>query len=231
VLLAVQVKFALYVGTALSLLVISAPLAFVGIQLDELLSRPVTWAYYSLIGTFCFLEARLSLYLPNENPTKVEKVFLPYLTGICVLIICWVSLYDYANYFQFHLVQAAVGCLLVVSGVAARLASIQKLDKYFISHIALVDNHQLVATGIYAIVRHPSELGLLSICVGVATLLASTTALWIAALVLFPLTIYRVALEDKLLRSLFGSDFDNYKASTPSLLPKFSTTYTKRSIS
>lgn len=198
--------------------------------MHEYLSRPVTWAYYSLITLFCLLETSASLYLPDEIPVKTEKVVLPYLIGICVLIVFWISIYDYANYFRFYLMQAVIGCLLIVLGIAVRLISILKLNRYFVNHVALVDNHQLITKGIYSFVRHPSELGLLSICFGVGILLSSMTGLWVIALVLFPLTIYRMSLEDKLLQSLFTTEYDKYRASTPGLFPKLITHYVNKAV-
>ena len=220
--LAVSNKAVLCIGTILNLLVISAPLAFVDILLLEYLCRPVTWVYYSLVAVFCFLESRDSLNLCDGNPVKTEKAFLPYLIGICVLIFFWIAIYDYANYFSFYLIQAVIGSLIVVMGVSLRLISIRKLNQYFLSHVALVDNHQLITTGIYSFVRHPSELGLLTICFGVAILLSSMTGLWFIALVLCPLTIYRISLEERLLRSLFTTEYEKYRTTTPRLLPEAS---------
>lgn len=215
--------FVLCIGTVLNLFVISAPLVFVDIQTYEYFSNPVIWVFYSLIAIFCLLEASASFYLNNESPNNVEKVFLPYLVGICVLIIFWISVYEYANNLQFNLIQSLIGCLLIAFGVTVRLISILMLNKYFVSHVGLVDNHQLITTGIYSLVRHPSELGLLSICLGIVIFLSSIMGLWVIAFVLLPLTIYRITLEDRLLQSLFTADYSDYKTSTPGLLPKLIT--------
>ncbi len=210
----------IYIGTTLNLLVISAPLVVVDINIDEYFSNPVIWAFYLLIAMVCLFEGGASFYLDNENPHNVEKVFLPYLVGICVLLIFWISIYEYTNYFQIDLIQSVIGSLLIVFGVTVRLISILKLNKYFLSHVGLVDNHQLITTGIYSLIRHPSELGLLSICLGVVIFLSSIMGLCLIAFVLLPLTIYRIILEDRLLQSLFTAEYNDYKARTPGLFPK-----------
>lgn len=214
---------ALCLGALLNLLVLSAPLVFVDIQIQEYFSRPVTWIYYFLITIFCLLEGWGSLRVPSEQPNAIQKHSLPYLIGLLVLIIFWVSIYDYAEVFQIHLLQIVSGSLLISLGIAIRLCAILKLKKYFVSHIALITNHQLVTTGIYSFVRHPSELGLLSICFGIAILLSSLKAILISILILCPLIIYRVLLEDKLLQLNFGLAHNIYRSVTPILFPKLMT--------
>jgi len=200
--------------------VISMPLAFADIQLIEYLSRPVTWIFFLLITSFCFTESKASLYLSHSIHTLTEKPFLPYMTGVCILIVFWVAIFDSANYFQAHPAQLVIGGLLIILGIFVRLLSIEKLNTYFVSHVAHIDNHQLITTGIYSIVRHPSELGLLSICAGVVIFLSSITGFFVIVIALLPLTIYRVTLEDKLLQSLFTTNYEKYRANTPSLFPK-----------
>ncbi len=216
-------NLALCLGALLNLLVISVPLVFVDIQIQEYFSRPVVWIYYFLLTIFCLVEGWGSLRVPNEEPNAIQKHSLPYLIGLLVLFIFWVSIYDFVEVFQIHLLQIVSGSLLVSLGIAIRLCSILKLKKYFVSHIALITNHQLVTTGIYSFVRHPSELGLLSICFGVAILLSSLKAILIGILILFPLIIYRVLLEDKLLQLKFGLTHHIYRSATPILFPRLIT--------
>ena len=204
----------------INVLIISVPLIFVDIQLHDYLNNPNIWAYYLLMTIFCFMESKFSLHFNDIRHSSPENAFLPYMMGGCVLLIFWVSIYDYTNHFQSHLIQLIVGCLLIMIGLTIRLISIKKLHIFFVSHVAYVKSHQLITTGIYSVIRHPSELGLLSICFGVVMLLSSLTGLLMIVFALVPLVIYRIVLEDKLLLALFSSDYEKYKAETPSLLPK-----------
>ena len=209
-----------FFGAGLHLFLLSAPLLFVDIELSEYFGRPVTWVYYSLLSLFCLLEAAASLCLPNENPVKTKHAFLPYLMGLSVLLFFWISIHDYASYFHGCLVSTVTGALLIISGSIVRLVAILKLGRHFISHVAITNNHQLVTTGIYSFVRHPSELGLLLICFGIAILLTSTKGIWLVCVMLLPLTIYRISQEDKLLHAFFTKEFSDYRISTPRLVPK-----------
>jgi protein-S-isoprenylcysteine O-methyltransferase Ste14 len=172
------------------------------------------------MAIFCFMEAQASSRIPDCNHAKAEKPFIPYTIGACILIIFWTSIYEYITFFQFSLMQTVTGCSLIVLGIFIRVTSIKKLNEFFTSHISHIKNHQLVTTGIYSHIRHPSELGLLSICFGVTILLSSMAGFLLASVVLLPLTLYRIFLEDKLLLSLFSNNYVKYKTSTPRLLPK-----------
>lgn len=211
---------ALYIAAFINLLIISIPLVFIDSSLGEFLGRPVTWIFYSLMFMFCVMEGKASFKIPNCRQLQAEKIFVPYLIGFCILSVLWVSIYDYGMHFQLNLVKAVIGCLLIAIGVFVRINSINKLNKYFLNHIAHLEDHHLITTGIYSIVRHPSELGMLSVCYGVTLLLASVTGFWLASIVLLPLIIYRISLEDKLLLSLFSAEYESYRSATPGLLPK-----------
>ena len=59
-----------------------------------------------------------------------------------------------------------------------------------------------MTTGVYRLLRHPSELGLIAAAAGAAVLLDSGIAAAIALVVLVPLAVVRCAAEDRLLRGV-----------------------------
>jgi len=115
----------------------------------------------------------------------------------------------------------AAGASLMTAGIGIRSAALQTLGPMFRNHVAVVERHRLIDTGIYAIVRHPSELGLLLIALGAPILLSSTVGFALAC-VLIPVSLARIALEDGLLRTTFPDRFADYKRTTPALIPRLS---------
>jgi len=97
--------------------------------------------------------------------------------------------------------------------VAAALAwtAVKHLGKQFRLRAGLYEDHELVRTGPYAVVRHPIYSSLLAILL--CTLLLLTRPVWIAvSLALFALgTEIRVRVEDRLLASRFGGEFEEYR--------------------
>ena len=85
--------------------------------------------------------------------------------------------------------------------------------------VTVKEDHALVRTGPYALVRHPIYASLLAMLA--ATLLAFTRGWWpVLALVLYIAgTEIRVHTEDRLLHSRFGREFELYRSRVPAYLP------------
>jgi protein-S-isoprenylcysteine O-methyltransferase Ste14 len=84
---------------------------------------------------------------------------------------------------------------------------------------ALGADHRLVRSGPYALVRNPIYTSMLLVLCATAVIV-SGWKLWIAALVLFVIgTEIRVRLEERLLASRFGEEFEAYKRHVGAYLP------------
>jgi protein-S-isoprenylcysteine O-methyltransferase Ste14 len=105
--------------------------------------------------------------------------------------------------------------------ISAALAwtAVKHLGKQFRVNAGLYEDHELVRTGPYGIVRHPIYSSLLAILL--STILLLTPWRWAAvSLVLFVVgTEIRVRTEDKLLASRFGPEFAEYRKKVPAYLP------------
>jgi protein-S-isoprenylcysteine O-methyltransferase Ste14 len=110
---------------------------------------------------------------------------------------------------------------LILGSLAAVLSwtSVTHLGKQFRVHAGLYEDHELVRTGPYALVRHPIYTSLLAMLL--CSLLVLTPWVWAAvALVLFLLgTEIRVHTEDRLLESRFGKEFQDYRKSVRAYVP------------
>lgn len=218
-------KQVLAFAALINLSVFSLPLLFIAVDFTALLSNPAIWIFYTLITLFCILESQASLLIGSGVAVKADKSFLPYSIGIIVLLLFWVSLYEfiskpYVSWLHLNWLQWLSASCLMLAGIYLRVISIKTLNKYFLSHIGLASNHRLITTGIYARMRHPSEAGLLLICIAVPILLGSLNGLLLAMLLIVPLSLYRINREDKLMRGRFTHSFDDYRQTTPALLPK-----------
>jgi len=113
-----------------------------------------------------------------------------------------------------------VGSLLL--GIAAPLLSwsaVRHLGRQFRVNAGLYEDHELVRSGAYSVVRHPIYASLLAI-LG-ATLFLLTPLQWAAvSLALFVAgTEIRVRTEDGLLRSRFGQAFEDYRRQVKAYIP------------
>jgi protein-S-isoprenylcysteine O-methyltransferase Ste14 len=62
----------------------------------------------------------------------------------------------------------AIGVILTVTGLMIRIYSILTLKQYFTYSVAQVEDHKLIETGLYKVIRHPGYLGQLMIFIGTA---------------------------------------------------------------
>jgi protein-S-isoprenylcysteine O-methyltransferase Ste14 len=111
-----------------------------------------------------------------------------------------------------------IGVLLFAGGGGLRLWPVFVLGNRFSGLVAIQRDHRLVTTGIYAIVRHPSYLGMLISLLGWGLAFRSVAGIALAALTIVPV-IARIDAEEALLSKTFGADYDDYRRRTARLLP------------
>ena len=92
------------------------------------------------------------------------------------------------------------------------------LGRRFSGLVAIQPGHELVTTGVYGVIRHPSYLGLLINAVGWALAFRSGVGLLLAALLVPPL-LARIRAEEALLQSQFGDAYEAYRSRTSRLIP------------
>lgn len=80
------------------------------------------------------------------------------------------------------------------------------------------ENHQLIKSGIYGIIRHPIYSGLLMLFVGNAIIVGDYRGI-IAVLIVFISFWYKLLKEEKILLSIFGNQYTEYKKKTKALIP------------
>jgi protein-S-isoprenylcysteine O-methyltransferase Ste14 len=107
----------------------------------------------------------------------------------------------------------------MAAGIMLRGAAIGQLGRQFTSEGSRPGGGGLVQTGLYAWMRHPSETGLLLIAAGAALLMGGPLAGLLCAVLLLPLALVRIHLEENVLRETYGAEFDHYRSRTPALAP------------
>jgi protein-S-isoprenylcysteine O-methyltransferase Ste14 len=113
----------------------------------------------------------------------------------------------------------ALSTVFAVLAAVLSWTSIHHLGPQFRIQAGLYDDHKLVRTGPYAVVRHPIYASLL--CALLCTLLLLTPWQWcVLSLALFLTgTEIRVRTEDRLLESRFPDEFGEYRRHVPAYLP------------
>jgi protein-S-isoprenylcysteine O-methyltransferase Ste14 len=111
-----------------------------------------------------------------------------------------------------------LGVALLAAGGALRLWPVAVLGGRFSGLVAIQPGHELVTTGIYSRIRHPSYLGLLISALGWGLAFNTAVGLFLALANIPPL-VARMNAEERLLSSEFGGAYEEYRAQTARLIP------------
>ena len=109
---------------------------------------------------------------------------------------------------------------LALCGVAdvIGMVAFRTLAKQYSALVTLQDDHELVTTGIYGVVRHPIYLRGLLLSVGLPLVFRSWLAVLLAPLVLWMVSA-RIRQEEDLLAGHFGEAYEAYRGRTWRVLP------------
>ncbi|MDR2031414.1 MAG: isoprenylcysteine carboxylmethyltransferase family protein [Azoarcus sp.] len=111
------------------------------------------------------------------------------------------------------------GLVLIVVGLAVKWHAIAKLRSFFTVDVAIHPDHQLVRSGAYRYVRHPSYLGALIAFAGLGTGMGSWAAILAMLLPLAATFLWRIRVEEQALAEAFPEAYPEYKSSTWALIP------------
>jgi len=151
-----------------------------------------------------------------------DRMTLPLLWGVIGLSI-FAGFYLRAAFpgadFSHRRTVYLIGLILFAVGLVIRWTAIIYLGRFFTVNVAIARNHELITTGPYRFIRHPSYTGTLVIFLGFGLCLLN----WLSLLALFiPITIaflWRVHVEEEALREAFGRGYERYAKSTARLVP------------
>jgi protein-S-isoprenylcysteine O-methyltransferase Ste14 len=177
-------------------------------------------------GSALLCAADLTRQAPEEPAEAIDSAsgHAALATGLLLLACSWAGLIEHA------LQPAALPAMVRVTGASAmllgawlRAASIRQLGPAFVSGLRADPEQGFARDGIFAVLRHPSEAGLLAAALGGALVLGSRTALGVWAGLLLPLVLWRVRREDAFLISRYGPAYRSYARATGALLPRQAT--------
>ena len=111
------------------------------------------------------------------------------------------------------------GLAVLAAGLAIRVWAIRTLGRFFIYTVRVGEDHSVVDTGPYRLVRHPSYTGLLMAALGVGIALGNWLS--VAACLLPALTGFSIRLlhEERVLAEQLGEPYRAYMGRTHRLIP------------
>jgi protein-S-isoprenylcysteine O-methyltransferase Ste14 len=200
---------------------------------DEMLFRIVFWVFLLFIIVFNriipALRAKKSeeKILPDKKAIKNEgktTFFLRIL--LFVLLLAFLILYSIYPPFMnlihvdFPIWLRWLGTLFAFIGVVLWIYSQAMLDKYWSPQLQVQNEHKIITSGPYRVIRHPIYTSMFIWVIGLAIFTANIGFALIALLTIIGL-ILRVPKEEKMMIEHFGDEYKKYMQITGSIFPRF----------
>ena len=112
-----------------------------------------------------------------------------------------------------------LGLTFLLGGIVIRWTAIYTLGKFFTGTVLIREDHSLVQTGLYRYVRHPAYTGALIAHVGLGLAFMSWFSLAFSSVPFMIAAFYRIRVEEKALRGVFGAQYVAYSLNTKRLIP------------
>jgi protein-S-isoprenylcysteine O-methyltransferase Ste14 len=112
-----------------------------------------------------------------------------------------------------------IGLILFLLGLVIRWVAIIYLGRFFTVNVSIAEDHQLITTGPYRYVRHPSYTGTLLIFLGFGLCMLNILSLVAIFLPISIAFLWRIHVEEDALRKAFGDGYCDYAARTRRLVP------------
>lgn len=164
----------------------------------------------------------------QDNVTMLLNGVLLFVAGIVLqglsYAIVWIvrrpwftPMFGSSNFVDVALTLVVI--LLAVASVWFCLAAIRTLGTQWSLAARVVEGHKLVTQGPYSVVRNPIYTGMFGMLLATGLAVSHWIGLLIAIMVFTIGTLIRVRSEEKLLREMFGTEFDAYARDVAAVIP------------
>ena len=121
--------------------------------------------------------------------------------------------------FEFNQIGISAVFGMLLAGILLRWWAIHCLGKFFTVNVAVHQNHKVVNTGPYMLLRHPSYTGLLMQILSVALAYQNVVSLFIIMVPTTYMLLRRIRHEERVLKRALGNDYRVYRQTTYTLVP------------
>jgi protein-S-isoprenylcysteine O-methyltransferase Ste14 len=191
-----------------------------------LLGKPALILHYKILiiiaGSICMWLTQPAFTVKETSDQKSSDRF----SVVLILCMSFVSVvapvldwaYFKTNHNDFD-VFTLIGILMIISGITFRALAVRYLGKYFTPTVQIKDDHRLVTTGPYSIVRHPSYTGAFLAIIAGGVVLESLTGFIISCMAMIIAYYVRIGIEEKELTAKFGDEYRQFTKRTKMIIP------------
>lgn len=112
-----------------------------------------------------------------------------------------------------------IGVILNIGGLIIRYISIRSLGRFFTATVSIKHNQELIRSGLYKHIRHPSYTGAFISILSLSLVLNSFVGFISSLLLLTMAYYYRIKREESELEKYFVDEYPQYKKDTWKMIP------------
>jgi protein-S-isoprenylcysteine O-methyltransferase len=166
----------------------------------------------------------LTKFTRSNSVVSGDRFSLLSIMGITFVSICLAVPFVFftapqALHFQLDSAGVILAFTILAIGMSLRWWSIRTLGAFFTVNVSAHDDHQLINGGPYALLRHPSYTGLLLEILALAISFQHVLSLLIIMVPTMAALVYRILIEERVLRKTLGDTYRSYQQKTYSLVP------------
>ena len=159
----------------------------------------------------------------REGATKVGSI-----AGRLALLACVIATAVVANLAPRVFPAAAIrpapvafaaGVVILLAGLVLRGWSFKALGQYFTHTVMVSSDQQVIASGPYRVLRHPSYAGIILAAIGVGLASANWADLIGVLLIILTPLLWRIHIEESALKATVGDRYRAYAAQHKRLVP------------
>jgi protein-S-isoprenylcysteine O-methyltransferase Ste14 len=177
---------------------------------------PVTWA---LFVVYWFISAAWAKKIRVKEPINVRFTYRP-LGAAAILILIFPQRIPGMQYSLWPANQLTffTGAVVLLAGLAFAIWARIHLGRNWSASVAIKEDHGLIRSGPYALVRHPIYTGILGGVLGSAIALGHISGF--IALILLSLSFWlKSRFEETFMVQTFGDQYIQYRKEVPALVP------------
>jgi protein-S-isoprenylcysteine O-methyltransferase Ste14 len=177
-----------------------------------------SWAAWVLFWLVCAADVKTAL---RREPLASRAIhFVPMLVAAALLVAPPRpdDLFLFARFVPQSAIVDLCGCTLVIAGLLFSIWARICLGRNWSGRVSVKENHELIRTGPYALVRHPIYTGLLVAILGTAWVVGQWRGL-LAFLLMISSYWRKLRVEERLMLETFGDAYRRYCEHTAALVP------------
>ncbi len=162
---------------------------------------------------------RASRQTQTENHDAGSLRVLWIVTSASITAGMFLSAYGVRPWLPVEFPWPPFGIAVFCAGAVLRWWAIWHLGRFFTVNVAVASDHRVVDTGPYRLVRHPSYSGLILELTGLGLTLGTLPSLLAVALAPTLAILYRIRVEEAVLRDHLTGAYAAYSARTKKIVP------------